>query len=320
MSRLSSALREWNRRAKSQRGRLRTRWQAKRLASHGHWLPAPISPGIGYVTDGLDDAVSEACTRLRLTLVDQPKSGYQNKSRGATVRAANGTLCWLKVTGIGTGATAEWLRAGEESADGIRDVPKPSTLKIEDWSAGGTRWRAVLMTLAPSGALAPSPNDFPKADSISDAWIGELKASLHSIGRLPPPRQKFDPKWVSRLLAERFKLNATIRTEEWRTAHGDLQWSNLTAPKLTLLDWESWGAAPRGYDAARLIAFSCASPALVERLRAAFAEEIDTPSGRVTQLFACAEMLAAIESGTFNPLLHQPTEQFALRTLRAHLA
>ncbi len=78
-------------------------------------------------------------------------------------------------------------------------------------------------------------------ESISDAWIGDLKASLRSIGRLPTPRQKFDPKWVSRLLAERFKLNAPVRTEEWRTAHGDLQWSNLTAPKLTLLDWEIVG-------------------------------------------------------------------------------
>ena len=281
------------------------------MAGHGHWLPATVSPSHGYVTDGLDGAMAEACSRLGLTLADQPKHGYQGKSCGATVRTADGRLCWLKVTGI-TGAVAEWLRDGEESADGIRDVPKPSILKIADWSTGGTRWRAALMTLAPSGVLAPTPNDFPKIESISDAWIGDLKASLRSIGRLPPPRQKFDPKWVSRLLAEQFKLNAPVRTEEWRTAHGDLQWSNLTAPKLTLLDWESWGAAPRGYDAARLIAFSCASPGLAERLRAAFAEEIDTPSGRVTQLFACAEMLAAIESGIFNPLLYQPTEEFAL--------
>lgn len=319
MSRLSVALRKWNRRTVSQRGRVRARWQARRLASHDHWLPAPISPSHGYVTDSLDDAMAEACSRLGLTLVDQPKRGYQGKSRGATVRAADGSQCWLKVTGI-TGAVAEWLRAGEVAAGQIRGVPRPAILKIADWNADGVQWRALLMSLAPSRTAAPSPNDCPESKAISDAWIGDLKASIDTIGRLPPPRQKFDPKWVSRLLAERFKLNAPIRTEEWRTAHGDLQWSNLTAPKLTLLDWESWGDAPRGYDAARLISFSCASPELAERLRAAFAEEIDTQAGRVTQLFVCAEMLAAIENGTLNPLLYQPTEEFALRMLRAHLA
>ncbi len=65
---------------------MRARWQAKRLAGHGHWLPATVSPSHGYVTDGLDDAMAEACSRLELTLADQPKRGYQGKSCGATVR------------------------------------------------------------------------------------------------------------------------------------------------------------------------------------------------------------------------------------------
>ncbi|MBT2408137.1 MULTISPECIES: hypothetical protein [unclassified Streptomyces] len=30
---------------------------------------------------------------------------------------------------------------------------------------------------------------------------------------------------------------------DWACAHGDIGWANVTAPTLTLLDWESWGRA-----------------------------------------------------------------------------
>ncbi len=55
---------------------------------------------------------------------------------------------------------------------------------------------------------------------------------------------------ISRRLLTFFgdKIDPTITT--WRTAHGDLQWTNLTAPALNLLDWEGWGLAPVGYDSA----------------------------------------------------------------------
>ncbi|MFI5800717.1 hypothetical protein [Streptomyces sp. NPDC051677] len=41
----------------------------------------------------------------------------------------------------------------------------------------------------------------------------------------------------------------------WTTAHADVHWANLTSP-LRLLDWEAWGRAPEGFDAATLYAYS----------------------------------------------------------------
>jgi thiamine kinase-like enzyme len=35
------------------------------------------------------------------------------------------------------------------------------------------------------------------------------------------------------------------------TAHTDVHWNNLTVDG-HLIDWEDWGASPRGYDAACL--------------------------------------------------------------------
>jgi hypothetical protein len=48
-----------------------------------------------------------------------------------------------------------------------------------------------------------------------------------------------------------------------------------------LLDWGLWGLAPRGVDAAWLIAFSSPDEALTRRLLAAFTDDLETPSGKV---------------------------------------
>ncbi|MGX1755384.1 hypothetical protein ACWIG5_00435 [Streptomyces lydicus] len=79
----------------------------------------------------------------------------------------------------------------------------------------------------------------------------------------------------------------------WATAHGDLHWANLTGPQLTLLDWEGWGAAPLGYDAAHLYLHSLPVPDVTERVRKEFAHVLDTPDGRIGELTACTEILQA---------------------------
>ncbi|WP_174857668.1 hypothetical protein [Streptomyces lydicus] len=79
----------------------------------------------------------------------------------------------------------------------------------------------------------------------------------------------------------------------WTTAHGDLHWANLTGPALTLLDWEGWGTAPLGYDAANLYLHSLPVPDVAERIRKEFAHVLDTPAGWIGELTACTEILQA---------------------------
>jgi hypothetical protein len=76
---------------------------------------------------------------------------------------------------------------------------------------------------------------------------------------------------------------------EWTCAHGDLHWANLTAPHLCLLDWETWGMAPAGYDPAMLYCASILRPDVINDVRATFADLLDNPSGRVAQLAAIGE-------------------------------
>ncbi|MFD0267829.1 hypothetical protein ACFVGY_14765 [Streptomyces sp. NPDC127106] len=63
---------------------------------------------------------------------------------------------------------------------------------------------------------------------------------------------------------------------EWSCAHGDLGWANLTGPTLTFLDWESWGRAPVGNDAACLWSASLTVPALADKVLLEF-DDVLTP-------------------------------------------
>ncbi|MCL7493660.1 hypothetical protein M8I34_19970 [Streptomyces sp. MCA2] len=59
------------------------------------------------------------------------------------------------------------------------------------------------------------------------------------------------------------------------------------------MDWEGWGTAPSGYDAANLYLHSLPVPDLAERVRKEFSHILDASTGRVGELTACTEILPA---------------------------
>src|SRR5205807_245663 len=94
----------------------------------------------------------------------------------------------------------------------------------------------------------------------------------------------------------------------WSTAHADIQWSNLTSPNLYILDWERWGMAPVGYDAATLYISSLTVPPVAARVRQEFADALDTPAGRFSELVVASEFLQGMQRGNnldLETLLHQ---------------
>ncbi len=89
---------------------------------------------------------------------------------------------------------------------------------------------------------------------------------------------------------------------EWTTAQADLHWNNVTIDGY-LLDWEDWGAAPRGLDAATLWQASLPHPELAARVQHEFATDLQTRSGRLAQLLQCANAIRiAARSGASTPL------------------
>jgi len=57
-----------------------------------------------------------------------------------------------------------------------------------------------------------------------------------------------------------------------------------------LWDWEGWGLAPAGFDAASLYLHSVGVPKLAEHVQSMFAEALDTLDGMLAQLYVASRM------------------------------
>ncbi|MEU0785349.1 phosphotransferase [Streptomyces sp. NPDC006173] len=79
-------------------------------------------------------------------------------------------------------------------------------------------------------------------------------------------------------------------------AHGDFHAANLTHDA-TLLDWEGWGLAPRGYDIAMLYAYAQLAPKTAAHIRREFAPLLDSAIGQTALLVVCAELLQSASRG-----------------------
>lgn len=95
----------------------------------------------------------------------------------------------------------------------------------------------------------------------------------------------------SRRISQVFGDGVDSTATEWATAHTDLHWGNLTAPGCVILDWEDWGRAPRGLDAATLWGHSLLVPALAKRVEHEFRAELSTRTGQLAQLLFTANVM-----------------------------
>ncbi|MET8247789.1 phosphotransferase [Streptomyces sp. NPDC005202] len=101
-------------------------------------------------------------------------------------------------------------------------------------------------------------------------------------------------EWVDRSVP-RFLGMPSPRITDWATAHGDLHPANLTTSPY-LLDWEGFGLAPVGYDAAMLLAYCLLVPDVAQRVRDTF-PILDTALGRVAQIIVVTELLQSASRG-----------------------
>ena len=112
-------------------------------------------------------------------------------------------------------------------------------------------------------------------------------------------------------------VDTTVR--RWDLAHGDLHWANLTSPELTILDWEGFGPAPRGFDAAHLYAYTLPVPELAARVRAVFADVLATPEGRLAELTVAAILLQAADRDPVHARLAPAVREHARELLSADM-
>ncbi|MGH3871696.1 MAG: hypothetical protein ACRDSR_09305 [Pseudonocardiaceae bacterium] len=215
-----------------------------------------------------------------------------------------------KVTGQGSGV---------EGAAGLPEaVAKPEWYQGLSWCAPEQRvlWRAdetELVTAAPikpGGVLSTDPG-------LVQAWWATLGTSLaalaaHTTTRIATPHTvPISQERVTETIEGVFPGCVETTVTQWSVAHADLAWTNLTAPRCWLLDWEDWGLAPRGWDAATLWGNSLALPELAQRVQREYRADLDSRSGLLSQLFFCCELVAAGDD--YAGLLAEPSRRETAR-------
>ena len=200
-----------------------------------------------------------------------------------------------------------WVRIecrGLERLDGqgwgLEAAATLAGLPIPQWHAGlswydpmhQVMWRADETQLIEQNPIGRST----AATSLPDSWWAAFDAALDALAKSSTTRlatPDLEPISVERVRAAIAKVfpDADAPIEEWTTAHADLNWANMTGPQLRILDWEDWGRAPRGLDAANLWFSSLTVPGLAEKVLHHCQADLESPTGRTMRLFKCAELL-----------------------------
>ncbi|MFD0123625.1 hypothetical protein [Streptomyces virginiae] len=223
---------------------------------------------------------------------------------------------WLRLVSVPAGDKGGTLwdgpRLAYETLPGA--VPRPELLGLRDWQAGGHAYRAELYAYAAEPVVSPCPA-ISTDPGLPDVWWKETAAALDVLGDTPVPdgREAVREEYLRRVIPQ--FTGHRVDTITWSTAHGDLHWANITRGPL-VLDWEGWGRAPYGFDAATLHVFSLLVPETADRVRVELAPILDRPEARTAVLTVCAQVLQAADRTDFYTALAGPVRRH-LETLGA---
>lgn len=263
--------------------------------------------------------LTQAADRLDVTLDGAPVHGLYDR----TIAVKTSGPAWLRLTAERpTWATADTMWDGVATATGtpFDQIPMPRHLRSLVWTEGDFVVRADLLSFVAqhpitTGRVLVNHPDLP------DQWWSALRGGLDPLRHITASqRVAADPRdqdFRNHLLAM-FGVQVDPERVQMTMAHGDLHFGNLTAPDLVILDWENWGWAPLGYDAALLACSAVLHPDITARVHTEFADVLDTYSGAVALLTAAANYLHHVENGE-HPDLAIPLRRHIDTVVRVHL-
>lgn len=236
----------------------------------------------------LDDVLDDVERRLgrQLKREDSRFSKYNGTAGFRTDEATWVRLAWRRTEKIDTQA---WT--GFEAAAAIEGVPRPEWSAAAVWTdrTRGVVWRADEMTLVEDGALSAT-GDITADPRLPEQWWIDLRTALINLAEHSTDRVSMSQAHLTRRIHEVYGKAIDTTITDWACAHGDLGYANLCGPNLTIIDWESWGMGPVGWDAACLWSASLTVPALTDRVQALFSDVLSTRSGKLSRLLLCANV------------------------------
>ncbi|WP_306369646.1 phosphotransferase [Nocardiopsis sp. CC223A] len=180
--------------------------------------------------------------------------------------------------------------SGLETSMAVLGVPKPSFIQAVHWMNDGLVCRAEEMTLVHEPTVSDGYT-LDKAPKLTEQWWEDLSAALERLARTNTDRVSLVQEDIDRSIHEAFGTSVDTTVSRWVIGHGDLHWANLTAPRLFLLDWDSWGLMPRGLDAAKLWESAFRVPDFAEEITERLAPDLTCRDGKLSRLWVCANRI-----------------------------
>ncbi|AUS07476.1 aminoglycoside phosphotransferase [Laceyella sacchari] len=254
--------------------------------------------------DGLEDyrtymskAILNATSYFNVVLQGKPTFGWHDRSIGSKA-IRNQDEFWLRVVSERKKWIQEVWWEGNFAANNIKGIPKPYVIDIYEWEDGKIQLRAELMSFV-KGLVCSSTQEIRAYIDLPENWWLALRNSLLKLSCWETDRILTNQEDVTHQFLVFYGDDVNSKVTKWTTAHRDLHWANLMAPELTILDWEGWGLAPAGYDAATLYCYSLLVPKIAKRVYEIFADILNTPEGIQAQLYVITRMLRRIDKGDY---------------------
>ncbi|MFJ3497351.1 phosphotransferase [Streptomyces sp. NPDC086091] len=260
------------------------------------------------------EAHRDAARVLGVTVRGPRVWGWRGRTLGRRAVHPEYGACWLRVLCAPAEKAGGKLWEGtERAAVAFPTVRKPQLFGVRDWldTAHGCRYRAELTRFVDEPVLSAEPVLRQETD-LPDGWFTAVRETLSTVAATRTDRIAVRQEWIDRAVP-RFTGHPAPHVEDWECAHGDFHAANLTTGA-TVLDWEGWGMAPRGYDVALLVAYSQLAPRTAARMRQEFRDLLDTAAGRAATLVVCADLLQSASRGDHPDLtgkLHRLVERAA---------
>ncbi|MEU6212171.1 hypothetical protein ABZ891_20020 [Streptomyces sp. NPDC047023] len=253
----------------------------------------PVAARVDLRCQPVEDVLERVEGALHVRL---DRQALVRKRRSLGGRTERGT--WVRIERRGFERIGAQGWNGTEAAAVLQGVAMPEWYQGVAWREPGepVMWRADELELIASPSVAKGALVL-EDPGLPDAWWAELNASLDALGDQQTPRiatpdtVTITQQHVTETLREVFPGIAGTRIEQWVPAHADLTWANVMGPEFSLIDWEDWGMAPRGLDAATLWGNALAVPGLADRVHRERRADLESRDGKLMSLFFLSKIV-----------------------------
>ncbi|GAA2500649.1 phosphotransferase [Streptomyces longisporus] len=241
-------------------------------------------------------AFARSAETLGATVTGPEVWGWHGRTLSARAQYSDQRACWLRLLSAPEDKAAGKIWEGNREAAALFDgrIRKPLLYDTTQSSSNGHAYRAELHQYISEPVVSSDP--VLRADpNLPARWWESLRTDLEHVSSVATDRVAVQQEWVDRTVPRYLRMPGP-RITDWATAHGDLHTANLTSLTPYLLDWEGFGLAPTGYDAAMLLAYSLLVPTFAHGVRDTF-PVLKTETGRTAQIIVITELLQSASRG-----------------------